>query len=88
MSDAVDALVLDLVEWVAKRERTYAEVMDAWRTSCPRLQMWEDANDRGFLIRDHVDGRAIVRVTPLGLALIARRHDTQPGSLLRYATSR
>ena len=88
MSDAVDALVLDLVEWVAKRERTYAEVMDAWRTSCPRLQMWEDANDRGFLIRDHVDGRAIVRVTPLGRALLASRHDTQHGSPLRYATSR
>ena len=26
MSDTVDALVLDLVEWVAKRERTYAAI--------------------------------------------------------------
>ena len=88
MSDAVDALVLDLVECVAKRERTYAEVMDAWRTSCPRLQVWEDANDKGFLIRDHADGRAVVRVTPLGLASIAGRHETQHGPTPQYATSR
>ena len=35
MSDAVDALILDLLEWVANSERSYAEVMEAWRTSCP-----------------------------------------------------
>mgnify|MGYP002382501856 CR=1 FL=1 len=27
----------DLVEWIAKEPRPYADVMDAWRTSCPRL---------------------------------------------------
>jgi hypothetical protein len=44
--------------------------MDAWRTSCPRLPVWEDANDRGFVMRDEVNGRCIVRVTSLGLALL------------------
>lgn len=44
-----EPLVLDLVEWVAARPRTYAEVMDAWRTSCPRLTVWEDAVDAGLV---------------------------------------
>jgi len=35
MFDAVESLVLDLLEWVANGERSYDEVMDAWRTSCP-----------------------------------------------------
>ena len=41
----VDALVLDLLSWLAARERTYGEVTEAWRTSCPKLPVWEDAND-------------------------------------------
>ena len=40
MDDPVDPLILDLLEWVAARPRTYTEVMDAWRTSCPRLTIW------------------------------------------------
>jgi hypothetical protein len=71
--DVVDALVLDLLEWVAAGERSYAEVMDAWRTSCPRLTVWEDATDRGLVARALVEGRALVRVTPAGRALLARR---------------
>lgn len=51
MASAVDALVLDLVEWVAKEPRLYADVIDAWRTSCPRLMVWEEATDRGFVER-------------------------------------
>jgi D-3-phosphoglycerate dehydrogenase len=46
----VEALILDLLEWVTKRERTYEEVMEAWRTSCPRLPVWEEANDRGLVV--------------------------------------
>ena len=49
MPDPVEALVLDLLEWIGPRARPYAEVMDAWRTSCPRLPVWEDANDHGFV---------------------------------------
>ncbi len=46
-----DALILDLVEWVAKSPRLYADVIDAWRTSCPRLTVWEDAMERGLVER-------------------------------------
>ena len=63
MSDVLDPLVRDLVQWVAKAPRTHAEVIDAWRTSCPRLTVWEDAVDRGLLTRKSA-GR--VEVTEAG----------------------
>ena len=69
----VESLILDLLDWVASRERTYAEVMDAWRTSCPKLPVWEDANDRGLVATVRENGREVVRVTPLGQALLAER---------------
>jgi hypothetical protein len=72
MSDTVEPLILDLLEWLAVRDRTYEEVMDAWRTSCPRLPVWEDANDRGLIQQEEVNGRSVVRVTPAGLALVGR----------------
>ena len=43
------ALILDLLEWIAARPRRYEEVMDAWRTSCPRLTIWEDTVDAGYV---------------------------------------
>ena len=49
MPDAPRSLVLDLVAFVAERPRPYAEVLDAWRTSCPRLTVWEDAVEGGLV---------------------------------------
>ena len=65
------ALVLDLVEWIAGGPRAYAEVMDAWRTSCPRLPIWEDTVDLGFVVCEH-RGRSdlVVKVTPAGRAFL------------------
>jgi hypothetical protein len=63
----LDALVLDLVEWVARQPRPYAEVMEAWRTSCPKLAVWEEAVDRGLLVREVAGmGGVFVTVTPHG----------------------
>ncbi len=73
MSETVEALILDLLEWVGAEDRSYLETMDAWRTSCPRLPVWEDANDRGFIAREVAGGRAVVRVTPSGLAFLTLR---------------
>lgn len=80
MSDAVDALILDLLEWVSNAERSYAEVMEAWRTSCPRLPVWEDAVDRGLIAREHANGRSIVRITPSGRALLLSRRPSSRDS--------
>jgi len=49
MADSADPLVLDLVEWIARKPRPYAEVIAIWRTSCPRLTIWEDAVDAAML---------------------------------------
>lgn len=67
MTEPHEPLILDLVAWVAERPRPYAEVMDAWRTSCPRLPVWEDAVDRGLVRR--VRG-ALVEATPAGLSML------------------
>jgi hypothetical protein len=74
MFDAVESLILDLLEWVANGERNYDEVMDAWRTSCPRFPVWEDANDRGLVAKQVVGGRIVVRVTSSGRALLEQRN--------------
>lgn len=66
----VEPLVLDLLEWLSSRDRTYEEAMDAWRTSCPKLSVWEDANDRGLISREYVDGRELVKVTTQGRTLL------------------
>jgi len=71
MSDTVvENLILDLLEWLAKRDRSYEETMDAWRTSCPKLMVWEDANDRGLITLDASDGRNMVCLTPAGFSLL------------------
>jgi hypothetical protein len=57
MTDDLDSLILDLIDWLGCSPRPYSEVLDAWRTSCPRLPVWEDANDRGFVECHHEPGR-------------------------------
>jgi D-3-phosphoglycerate dehydrogenase len=67
VSNSVDTLILDLLEWIGPRPRPYSEVIEAWRTSCPRLPVWEEANERGFIERHQSAGlEAKVSVTALG----------------------
>jgi hypothetical protein len=73
MTDPVEALILDLLDWLMVHDRTYEEVMDAWRTSCPRLPVWEDANDRGLIVQQEVNGKSLVRVSSSGRALLGQR---------------
>ena len=74
MSDPVEPLVLDLLEWIGRESRPYSEVIEAWRTSCPRLPVWEEANTRGFIERHHSAGNeARVQVSPTGLAFLESR---------------
>lgn len=69
----IEPLILDLLEWLAKGDRTYEEVMDAWRTSCPRLTVWEDANDRGLIATEQVNGRKLIKPSSSGLTLLDQR---------------
>jgi hypothetical protein len=60
MGKDLDPLILDLLEWIARASRSYADVLDAWRTSCPRLTVWEDCIDRGYATREHHAGREVM----------------------------
>ena len=74
MPDPVDALILDLLEWIGPNARPYREVVEAWRTSCPRLPVWEEANERGFLEHHHSQGsETVVSVSTQGARFLAER---------------
>jgi hypothetical protein len=76
-SDTVDTLILDLLGWMGPNPRPYAEVLEAWGTSCPRFPVWENANDRGFIARQRAPGRgAFVSVSAAGAEHLRqhRRH--------------
>jgi len=71
----MDALLVELLAWVAARPRTYGETMEAWRTSCPRMPIWEDATDRDLIEVVHGGGvglqQSTVRLTASGRAALA-----------------
>jgi hypothetical protein len=74
--DPVRYLTLQFLAWIAEAPRTYGEAIDAWRTSCPRLPVWEDAvsNDlvrrgKGTVLRD-----APVTITPKGRDFLKTMH--------------
>lgn len=70
MISAPTSLVLDLLDWLATGPKPYAEVMEAWRTSCPRLTVWEDAVDAGLVVRRGLDAGAVVQLTAKGRDLV------------------
>lgn len=67
--EAPNALVIDLLAFLKAGPRPYHEVMDAWRTSCPRLPVWEDAVDLGLVEREE----GFVVLTEAGKDLLASR---------------
>ena len=75
----VDALLLDLLEWVGPGARPYDEVLEAWRTSCPRLPVWEEALDRGYVRRERLAGTgAVVSVSDAGARRLRERRRASP----------
>ena len=73
--EAPRALILDFLEWVSARPRTYREVMECWRTSCPRLPIWEDSVDHGLVVRRRSDSEAFVELTDAGTTLLRTERD-------------
>lgn len=76
MTDVIEPLLRDLLASLGTDGRPYAEVMEAWRTSCPRLPVWEEANDRGLVARVRIADTSMVLMTERGQAFLARA----PGS--------
>jgi len=75
MESMPSALTLQMLAWIAERPRSYGETMEAWRTSCPRLSIWEDALlDALVIVRPNGGGQsaASVELTERGKALLER----------------
>jgi hypothetical protein len=63
----VTAPTVQMLEWIAERPRSHAETVEVWKTSCPRLAVWEDALADGLVRID----RGCVLLTTAGMELLA-----------------
>lgn len=70
MNATTSALRRQMLEWIAARPRDYTEVMEAWRTSCPRFSIWEDACLDGLI--DYEPGTGKVILSDAGKACLSR----------------
>lgn len=66
-------LVLDLLAWLKPGPKPYTDVMEAWRTSCPRLTVWEDTVDAGFVEKRITGGAVMVGLTDAGRRHLAKQ---------------
>ena len=69
-SEPLRYLTAQFLAWLAEAPRSYVEVMEAWRTSCPRLSVWEDATIAGF-VRLEGGERTMVVLTDAGRKRLA-----------------
>jgi hypothetical protein len=90
MSDSASLIMIQFLSWLADRPRSYTETMDAWRTSCPRLSVWEDAiiadlvrieNDRGRPVRLTERGVGLLRQAQHQAAAAGSAHSERAGEL-------
>jgi hypothetical protein len=63
----VTTATVQLLTWIAEQTRSRAETVEVWKTSCPRLAVWEDALADG-LVRVE---RGSVVLTAAGRELLA-----------------
>jgi hypothetical protein len=77
MPDSISQLLLEFLAYVSYRQRTYAEVMDAWRSTCPRHTVWEDSLLDGLIQVQSVGARqeALVSLTARGRSVLCQRQD-------------
>lgn len=61
------ASTLELLTWITARPRTYEDVVEAWKSNCPRLAVWDDAATAGLVTA----GQDCVALTERGLAALA-----------------
>lgn len=82
MQESVSVLTLEFLTWVSSRPRTYAQAMEAWRTTCPRHSVWEDAMLGGLIQLESgtTINQSKVTLTPLGRAILDRNSSRQSPS--------
>jgi hypothetical protein len=72
MPEPVELLTLEFLRWISSRPRTYAEAMEAWRSTCPRHTVWEDAFIGGLIQIEPGEGlrQSVVALTTRGRAML------------------
>ena len=65
-------LTRQLLEWIDAGDRTYAQALDVWRSSCPRHTIWEDALEAGYIDCGR-DAAAVLTLTRSGRAFVQAR---------------
>jgi hypothetical protein len=75
MHKPVQPLMLQFLDWASSRPRTYAEAMEAWRSSCPRLTIWEDALADGLICVERRGAESVVTVTAVGRTVLEGESD-------------
>jgi len=75
LSEAPSSSVVELLDWVSASPRTYSETLEAWKTHCPRLSIWEDALSAGLIaVRRTGGGDSLVVLTAAGESARYRAH--------------
>ena len=72
--NAMTLAMRNMLRWIDAEPRGYGQTMEAWRSSCPRLSVWEDAQLEGLVEIAASAGTmasAQVRLTPRGRAVLA-----------------
>jgi hypothetical protein len=77
---SVSAPTLQLLSWLDERPRTYGETIETWKTSCPRLTVWEDAVDRGLVRREARRGAGLLVVATSAGHELLKAHRRTCGS--------
>ncbi len=70
---AAAALTLQFLDFIADG-RTYGETMEAWRSTCPRMPIWEDAVRHGLVRVENGGAMNLSRIvlTARGTARLGR----------------
>jgi hypothetical protein len=61
-----------MLEWIDQGTHAYAEVVDVWKSSCPRLTIWEDACADG-LVGSGPGMSGVVSLTAKGRTFLSRQ---------------
>lgn len=74
MPDSMNLLMLEFLTWISSRPRSYDEAMEAWRTTCPRHTVWEDALIDGLIQVGSTLHQSEVTLTARGRAILEEKH--------------
>jgi hypothetical protein len=84
MAEPASLLMVEFLSWVSTRPRTYAEAMEAWRSTCPRHTVWEDALIEGLIEFARNGSQSEVTLTAAGRALLDQKASSNGRNPARF----